>query len=69
VIGKLVFACATCALSAYGDRSYNVAYIGLILTPFVVGLAVGAVITRAWWTARRDRTTDPFIDEGPKETK
>jgi hypothetical protein len=53
-IPDVAAACATCIGSAYGDRSYNVAYIGLILTPFAVALTVGAIITRSWWTHRRD---------------
>jgi len=46
-------ACASCISSPFGDRSYNLAYLGLILTPFAVGLAIGAVLTGAWWQSRR----------------
>jgi hypothetical protein len=59
-------ACASCITSPYGDRTYNVAYLGLILTPFVLALAVGAVFTRCWWTARRhaaEETSDPLLNE------
>lgn len=63
---RAVSACATCISSGYGDRSYTLAYLGLILMPFMV--AVGIVATLAWhagwrphhvtdrisaWTARR----------------
>ncbi len=37
------FACASCLFSAYGDRTFNWAMLGLILMPFVVtgGFAAG----------------------------
>jgi len=57
-------ACASCLANAYGDRSYNVAYLGLILTPFAVMLTVGAVITRSWWTRRHD--ADPITEAAPE---
>ena len=58
-------ACATCIANAYGDRSYNVAYIGLILTPFAVAVTVGAVITRSWWLRRAaDTAPDSQLNEG-----
>ena len=64
-VPDLALACATCIASAYGDRSYNVAYLGLILTPFAVALIVGAVITRSWWMRRHDtaRPIEPQFNE------
>ena len=59
-----LIACAGCIASAYGDRSYNVAYIGLILTPFAVATAVGIVIARSWWT-RRHATADSQLNAEP----
>jgi hypothetical protein len=53
-------ACASCISSAYGDRTYNVAYIGLILTPFAVGITVGAIITHSWWRGRRRDGGEPI---------
>jgi hypothetical protein len=53
-------ACATCVSSAYGDRTFNWAYGGLLIAPFVVALVVGGVLT---WNAgyrlrwRKLRTT------------
>jgi len=41
-------ACATCALSAYGDRGFNWGYGGLLIAPFLVAAVVGAVLT---WSA------------------
>ncbi len=37
-------ACATCVASAYGDRTFNWAFIGLILMPFVVGLGIAGIL-------------------------
>jgi MFS family permease len=37
-------ACASCISSAYGDRTYSWPYVFLILVPFAVGVAVGAVL-------------------------
>lgn len=37
-------ACASCIASAYGDRSFNWAYVVLIATPFALTVVVGAVI-------------------------
>lgn len=61
-------ACASCINSAYGDRTYNVAYIGLILTPFVVAVTIGAVFTRCWWTARHREAADPIDSQFNEET-
>ncbi|MBI3825173.1 MAG: hypothetical protein HY294_04180 [Candidatus Rokubacteria bacterium] len=43
------WACATCIASAYGDRTFNWAMIGLILMPF----AVGGVLAGVLWTRQR----------------
>jgi len=43
---RLAAACAACVSSPYGDRTYNVAYIGLILVPFVLALVIGGIL--AW---------------------
>lgn len=70
----LALACATCISSPYGDRSYNLAYIGLILTPFAVALAIGGVFTGCWWAQRRSagptrrRHADDSIDPITEET-
>jgi hypothetical protein len=37
-------ACAVCLDSAFGNRGFNVAFVGLMLTPFAVAAAVGAVL-------------------------
>jgi hypothetical protein len=37
-------ACASCVASAYGDRTFNWAFLGLILMPFVVGLGIAGIL-------------------------
>lgn len=46
-------ACATCISSGFGDRAYTWPYIGLILTPFLVG--VGIIGTLAWYAGWRPK--------------
>jgi hypothetical protein len=46
-------ACATCVSSGFGDRSYTFAYLGLLLMPFVVAVAI--VVTLAWYAGWRPR--------------
>jgi hypothetical protein len=43
-------ACATCAFSAYGDRTFNWAFIGLILMPFVVGFGIAGVFAARYYS-------------------
>jgi hypothetical protein len=40
---RAAWACATCIGSAYGDRTFNWAFLGLILMPFAVGLGIASV--------------------------
>ena len=42
-------ACAFCAASAYGDRTFNWAFLGLILMPFVVGLGIAGVFAARYY--------------------
>jgi hypothetical protein len=72
VIARLVFvvlllapraasACAFCAASAYGDRTFNWAFLGLILMPFAVGVGIASVFAARYyapsspWSARLAR--------------
>ena len=41
-------ACATCAASAFGDRTFNWAFLGLMAAPFVVAGVIGGVIFHAY---------------------
>jgi hypothetical protein len=59
-------ACATCVSSAYGDRTFNWAYGGLLLAPFVVAVVVGAVLSwSAGYRLRWRRTPPPSPVIGP----
>jgi hypothetical protein len=42
-------ACATCVASAYGDRTFNWAFIGLILMPFGVGFGIAGVFAARYY--------------------
>ena len=43
------WACATCVASAYGDRTFNWAFLGLILMPFVVGAGIVGVFAARYY--------------------
>jgi hypothetical protein len=59
-------ACATCVSSAYGDRTFNWAYGGLLLAPFVVAVVVAAVLSwNAGYRLRWRRPTRPLADPIP----
>ncbi len=46
-------ACAVCVGSAFGDRSYSWAYLGLLLMPFgVAGVIVGVLVWHFGWRPR-----------------
>jgi hypothetical protein len=47
-------ACASCVASAYGDRSFNWGYFGLLLLPFALTAVIGGVI--AWSAGVRPRS-------------
>jgi hypothetical protein len=40
-------ACTWCVASAFGDRSFNWPYLGLILAPFIVGVVIAVVLARS----------------------
>ena len=41
-------ACAACAASAFGDRTFNWAFLGLMAAPFLVAGVIGGVIFHAY---------------------
>jgi len=47
------WACATCVASAYGDRTFNWAFLGLLLMPFVVGVGIVVVLASCYYVAQR----------------
>ena len=46
LLPALAEACATCIGSPFGDRTYNWPYLALILMPFIIAGAIGAVLYR-----------------------
>lgn len=48
----LAEACASCISSAYGDRTFNVAYLVLVLTPLLVAAVVGGVLAAAHFRSK-----------------
>jgi hypothetical protein len=63
---RLAAACATCLSTPYGDRTYNWAFLGLILTPFAVAATIGAVL--AWVFLTRRRADDARVNLRTEET-
>ena len=66
-------ACATCIASAYGDRTFNWAFLSLLLVPFVVGAGIGTVLLVSYRrnttdTSARSRRPDTTPQLLPKET-
>lgn len=49
-----VLLCATCISSAFGDRTFNWAYLGLLVLPFVVTAVIAGVL--AWSAGYGPRT-------------
>ena len=50
-VPRTAAACAMCISSAFGDRSYTWPYLGLIVAPFIVGVAIAIVL--AWYAGWR----------------
>lgn len=48
-----VLLCATCISSAFGDRTFNWAYVGLLVLPFVITAVIAGVL--AWSAGYRPR--------------
>jgi hypothetical protein len=76
LLPRLADACPACVSSPYGDRTYNMAYVGLLLAPFAVALVIGGVL--AWSAGYRpdlarlrralSRRTPDASHYEPKET-
>jgi hypothetical protein len=50
-------ACPSCISSAYGDRTFNWAFLILLLMPFVVSAAIGGVLFYVYGPFRARRVT------------
>jgi hypothetical protein len=61
LIPAMAGACATCLSSPYGDRTFNWAFLGLLLMPFAVAAVIGGVLALAHWRRpRADRWHHPI---------
>jgi hypothetical protein len=59
LVPRAAWACATCVSSAYGDRTFNWAFLGLLLMPFVVGLGIAAVFAARYFATHREAYPGP----------
>jgi hypothetical protein len=50
------WACTWCVSSAFGDRTFNWPYLGLIVAPFLVAGVIAGVLA---WCSHRARTAEP----------
>lgn len=57
---SLAAACSACLYGAYGDRTFNWAFVALIAMPFVVGAGIGGALLHRYgrlraplWSRRR----------------
>ncbi|HEY3068065.1 MAG TPA: hypothetical protein VGL09_19915 [Methylomirabilota bacterium] len=62
---RAAWACTWCVSSAFGDRTFNWPYLGLILAPFFVVAVIGGVLA---WCSRRARPAAPAPSLLNKET-
>jgi peptidoglycan/LPS O-acetylase OafA/YrhL len=63
-LADAALACPGCLSSAYGDRTFNWAFLGLLLMPFAVAGGIAAVLLYAY----RRRPPDRLRHLTPKET-
>ena len=52
---RSALACATCIASPFGDQTYTWPYLGLILLPFGLILAIAGILGYLNWKARLGR--------------
>jgi transcription elongation factor len=64
---RAAWACATRVSSAYGDRTFNWAFLGLILMPFVVATGIAGVFAAKYYAPSwRSRSSGSAV-EGPAQ--
>lgn len=64
---RAAWACATCVSSAYGDRTFNWAFVGLILMPFVVGFGIAGVFAARYYSRSSGRAVAGAAQLAPHE--
>ena len=63
LVPSAAWACATCVSSAYGDRTFNWAFLGLLLMPFVVATGIAGVFAARYYAPlRRSRSSGRAVD-------
>lgn len=62
LVPRVALACTSCLWGAYGDRTFNWAFFGLIIMPFGVAAAIGGVLA---YVHRRGRRWGAAADPGP----
>lgn len=55
LLPRTAAACSWCLTSPYGDRTFNWAFLGLIIMPFVVASVIGGVLLYAHRRRRAER--------------
>jgi hypothetical protein len=60
---RWVHACAVCLDTAWGDRGFNGAFVGLMLAPWILAAALAGVF--AWGRARGRRARPSGPDPPP----
>jgi len=63
--------CPGCLSTAYGDRTFNWAFVGLLLMPFLLAAAIGGLLACVYFRSRSRRrlaATGVSGDYQPEET-
>jgi len=55
LVPAVALACPGCLSSAYGDRTFNWAFVGLLIMPFLLAAAIGGVLAYAYSRSRSRR--------------
>jgi quinol-cytochrome oxidoreductase complex cytochrome b subunit len=63
LLPQVAAACPSCLATPYGDRTFNWAFLGLILMPFVVAAAIGGVLFYLYRPPRMHRAPQRPLEE------
>jgi hypothetical protein len=63
LVPQVAAACPSCLSTPYGDRTFNWAFLGLILMPFVVAAAIGGVLLYRYRPSRARRAPQRPLEE------
>ncbi|MGH7393648.1 MAG: hypothetical protein ACREM3_29965 [Candidatus Rokuibacteriota bacterium] len=62
---SIAAACPSCLSSAYGDRTFNWAFLGMIAMPFVVAAAIGGTLLYRYRVSSAPGGSRPRAPEPP----